>query len=917
MQRFSLRQKLILGLLVLGGLVTIAIAVIEVYFDYRAEMKEIDEQIQIAETTSLPILRSSLWALDDAQVRRLLDGMLTVPVIGFVEVESDGKTISAGRKPAPTADVIHRTLPVSFDDGERVHDLGELRIYAPLEPLYQKLFQQTLRTLAVNAVRTLLVAFLAGWFFDHLVTRHVRRVAKYLEETPHAGDAPKLSLTRTAYRRDELDELVAAVNHLRTKINIYDREIRDEKSRYYALVENNPEAIWRCEIQKPISVTSPTNVQFKELTRYTVLAEINDAAADLTTGQTRHEVIGAEWHKLPFLHEAIWRELVERHYRVKDLISHFTDADGNERFFSNSLTCLIADGHIKTIWGIAIDITQRVTAQRQLEQREQQLSLSQARLAEAQALAHMGHWVYNTDTDTLQVSDEFARIYGFDPLQGQPTWPGLIERIHPDDRSYVVKALSDPKMDAVGAEHRIIWPNGEERHVQAIARKNIVGGQVTATFGIIMDITDRRRAEEDRKRSQQALIESEARMAEAQAIAHLGHWILDQKTQILSCSDEFFRLFGHPPQSFQPTLQDFFQQVHPDDRERIHQIFSKLTQRALTHEYRIIRRDGELRYMRGTVTPFYTGGRDVQRVFGIAMDITEQKLAELTSAQQQKQLLRADKLASLGTMVAGVAHEINNPNHLIQMNAELLETFTHALLGLLDEYLDDERDGIEFNGMPINEIIATTPELLADIKASTRRIDRIVKDLKNFSRPRDNAEMLPLNLNQVIDKTRTLLSSTRDKRRIALEYELAPDLPTVLGDSQQLEQVLINLVTNALDAVNSESGRVLVRTASEENQVICEVVDNGSGISAENLRHIFDPFFTTKQESGGTGLGLPISFRLIREHGGQLEVISAPNAGTTMRISLPVQSSADKVSPNYTPETKVAKATKTENPFEP
>jgi signal transduction histidine kinase len=235
------------------------------------------------------------------------------------------------------------------------------------------------------------------------------------------------------------------------------------------------------------------------------------------------------------------------------------------------------------------------------------------------------------------------------------------------------------------------------------------------------------------------------------------------------------------------------------------------------------------------------------------------------------------------------------------MNAELLETFTHALLGLLDEYLDDERDGIEFNGMPINEIIATTPELLADIKASTRRIDRIVKDLKNFSRPRDNAEMLPLNLNQVIDKTRTLLSSTLDKRRISLEYELALDLPTVLGDSQQLEQVLINLVTNALDAVNSESGRVLVRTASEENQVICEVIDNGSGISAENLRHIFDPFFTTKQESGGTGLGLPISFRLIREHGGQLEVISAPNAGTTMRISLPVLATSESVSRSPSP----------------
>jgi PAS domain S-box-containing protein len=632
------------------------------------------------------------------------------------------------------------------------------------------------------------------------------------------------------------------------------------------------------------------NTQFKELTRYAVLAEINEAAAELTLCKSRHDVIGAEWHSLPFLHETLWRELVERHYRVKDHITHFTDASGTDRFFSNSLTCLVSEGRIKTIWGIAIEITQRVAAQRQLEQREQQLSLSQARLAEAQALAHMGHWVYNAETEVLQVSDEFARIYGLDPQQEQATWPMLIERIHPQDRGYVIKALADPKTEAVGAEHRIVWPNGEERHVQAIARKNVVDQNVTATFGIIMDITDRRRAEEDRKLSQQALIESEARMAEAQAIAHLGHWILDQQTQTLSCSDEFFRLFGHPPQSFQPTLQDFYRQVHPDDRERIHQIFNNLREKALTHDYRIIRADGELRYMRGTVTPFYSGGKDIQRVFGISMDITEQKLAERTAEQQQKQLVRADKLASLGTMVAGVAHEINNPNHLIQMNAELLESFTHDLLDVLDDYLGDERESLVFNGMPIDEIITTTPELLADIKASSRRIDRIVKDLKNFARPRDNAEMLPVDLNQVINKTRTLLSSTLDKRNIQLEYELAKNLPPVMGDSQQLEQVLVNLVTNALDAVDGEDARVMVRTSSDHGQVICEVIDNGCGISADNLRHIFDPFYTTKQERGGTGLGLSISFRLIREHGGQLEAVSQLGAGTTMRIILPARS---------------------------
>lgn len=892
MKRLSLRLKLILGLFVIGGLTTLIASSIQVYLDYQAELDEIQEQVSIAESGGLPLLRSSLWALDDQQTELTLAALVSLPKFAYAHLTGEDRSFSAGTPLEEGAPAVVHTARVNFHDGERTQHLGELRVYAPLEPIYQKLMWRAGMILSVNGVRTLLVACILGLFFDRLVTRHVRRVAKYLEQTPYAADAPPLHLERANHSRDELDELALAVNHLRAKLNIYDGEIRDEKSRYYALVENNPEAIWRCEIQKPIAVTSSVNTQIKELTRYAVLAEINEAAAELTSCKNRHDVIGTQWHSLSFLHESLWRELVECHYRVKDHITHFTDAKGTDHFFSNSLTCLVSDGHIKAVWGIAIDITQRVVAQRQLEQREQQLSLSQARLAEAQALAHMGHWFYNTETEALQVSDEFARIYGFPPQQ-PPTWSQLMERVHPDDAAYVTRGLSDASNEAVGAEHRIVWPNGEERYLQAIARKNVIEDQVIATFGIIMDITDRRRAEEQRKLSQQALIESEARMAEAQAIAHLGHWILDQQSQTLNCSDEFFRLFGHPPQSFQLTLQDFYRQVHPDDRERIQLIFSNLKEKAQSHEYRIIRTDGELRYLRGTVTPFYSGGKDIQRVFGISMDVTEQKLAERTAEQQQKQLLRADKLASLGTMVAGVAHEINNPNHLIQMNAELLESFTRDLLSLLEDYLDGEREDLVFNGISIDEIIATTPELLGDIKASSRRIDRIVKDLKNFARPRDNAEMLPVDLNQLIDKTRTLLSSTLDKRNIQLDYELAANLPTVLGDSQQLEQVLVNLVANALDAVAGEGARVVVRTSSTHDQVICEVIDNGCGISADNLRHIFDPFFTTKQEGDGTGLGLPISFRLIREHGGQLEVISQLGAGTTMRFTLPTRADAD------------------------
>jgi|GEM_PF-1753468 PAS domain S-box-containing protein len=1028
MKKTTLRQKLIFGLMVLGGLLTLLASSVQLYWTYGQEVAEVENEMRTAEHSALPLLRASLWSLDEGQTRLVLDSMVAMPNVSGARVTGEMIHLTSGQIPEHGADALSREVAIVHVHQGNHHTLGNLELYASLKPVRQKLLEHAGMVLAINTVYTLVVALIAGLFFDQLVMRHVRRVAKYLENTPYISDAPALSLTRSAHHWDELDELSQAVNHLRIKLNLYDKEIREEKSRYYALVENNPEAIWRCELREPVSVTSSVEAQVEALQRHAVLAELNDMAVRPTGCDSRIDILGSPWHLLPFLNADLWQTLVRQHYRLKDWPSQFVDHQGRERFFSNSFTCLISEGQIKAIWGIAVEVTQRVRAQRELESREHQLSLSQARLAEAQALAHMGHWVYRTQDDHLQVSEEFARIFGFDPTAETPlTWEALHKRIHPDDRERLVHTLRDPNTLTVGMEHRVVWPNGEERHVQATARKTVENGTVTSTFGIIMDITERRRAEEERKRSQQALVESEARMAEAQAIAHLGHWILDRSTQLLNCSDEFFRLLGHPPQSFRPTLKNFLQQIHPEDQAHFRDLLAALQDRALAQEFRIVRTDGAVRYLRGTIAPFYSGGRDPGRVFGISMDVTEHKLAELelrasqelfskafaaspdaiafidltertlvdvnhtlavltgcreselvglpleqfaarlgntqlpglfdsaraehnielelrptgvspatcllswrpvelkgracilailrdvttlrqlqrTTDAQQKQLVRADKLASLGTMVAGVAHEINNPNHLILMNAELLESFSHHLLELLDEYLDDEQRHHQFNGMPLEEILTTLPELLTDIKASSRRIDRIVKDLKDFARPRDNAEFLPLRLNQLIEKARPLLASALDKRHIQLTYELAEDLPEILGDSQRLEQVVVNLVTNALDAVPEQDARIGVRTYRRGEFVACDVTDNGCGIAEEHLAHIFDPFFTTKQEHGGTGLGLSISFRLIREHGGQLEAISSQGKGTTMRILLPVP----RAPTDATPETKVAGAT--------
>lgn len=1012
MKRLSLRLKLVLGLLLIGATITLLTSAAQVYWDYQNELEDIDKEFAAVATSSLPALESAMWALDGDQVQLLLDGIIALPRIQQVQILVEQKIYAArGQLPA-SHPVMSRTFAITHNNGVQ-HELGELIVYASLQPAYVSLSRRAGLIFIANALRTLLVALIIGLFFERFVTRHVRRVAAYLDKPFEAKRTP-LNLARAQHKRDELDELAESVNQLYARLYSYHDELTAEKSRYHALVENNPEAIWRCEMKAPIAVDGDSNAVVASLQQNAIVAEVNDAAIALARSSDAHSLLGASWSHLPFITPQLWHTLVANGFWLKEMASHYVDENGANHYFSNSVTCLVVDGQLQTIWGISVDVTTRVSAQLELEQREKELRQNQARLAEAQSLAHMGHWVYQSKNEELQASDEFARIYGFRPGTDSVTWDQVVARIHPDDRGYILHALTDARADAAGAEHRIVWPDGEQRHVRAIARKHIEHGVVTSTFGIVMDVTDQRRAEEDRRRSQQALIESEARMAEAQAIAHMGHWIMDNQTQMLSCSDEFYRLHGHPPQSFPPDIHAFVRQIHPGDRERIKDVLNHLDEKPHSEDYRIIRPDGQIRYMRGTITPFYSGGRQIERIFGITMDITERKLAEIelqasqelftkafesspdgiafidgrskriiqinqafadisgydgaalvgspislldnddkqrslsyvleqseqahnveiklekrngvtivcllswrpvelrgqrctlamlrdvtalrdleqTAEQQQKQLLRADKLASLGTMVAGVAHEINNPNHLIQMNADLLESFSAHLIELAEEAAQKYPHSLQFNGMSLEEILTTTPELLSDIKASSRRIDRIVKDLKDFARPRDNAEFLPINLNQVIKKARSLLASTLDKRPQRVLFELCQSLPLIQGDSQRLEQVIINLVTNALDA-SPDDGAITIRTYVDGNYIVCEVADAGCGISTENIKHIFDPFFTTKQDIGGTGLGLAISFRLVREHQGQLEAISQPGMGTTMRIYLPVLSATD------------------------
>ncbi len=268
-------------------------------------------------------------------------------------------------------------------------------------------------------------------------------------------------------------------------------------------------------------------------------------------------------------------------------------------------------------------------------------------------------------------------------------------------------------------------------------------------------------------------------------------------------------------------------------------------------------------------------------------EIRAREEAQRQASLREQQLRQADKMVSLGILVSGVAHEINNPNGLIALNLGLLADVWEKALPVLDEYYGEHGD-FSLGPMNYSELRDQLPLILADASAGSERIKAIVDDLKGFSRQSEERLDDPVDVNQVVQSSINLVSSHLKKATRHLDVVLAPDLPQVHGNGRRLEQVVINLLLNSCDALESPEDTIRVSTGvSADDRVTIEVADTGRGIAEEDVPRITDPFFTTRRTAGGTGLGLSISAGIIEEHGGELVFESKQGAGTTARILLP------------------------------
>ena len=280
-----------------------------------------------------------------------------------------------------------------------------------------------------------------------------------------------------------------------------------------------------------------------------------------------------------------------------------------------------------------------------------------------------------------------------------------------------------------------------------------------------------------------------------------------------------------------------------------------------------------------------------------AMEVMQQQIEQLETFQRQyetalhdsqQQLQQAQKMETLGTLVAGVAHEINNPINLIMYNIPLLQKIWADFMPVLKERQSMEPNQ-KFGGFDYDFLADNLAQLMADMEMAAHRVAKTVSDLKNFSRQSNVAEKLPLQVNSAVRNAMRLAQTTLRTSAVEVNLQFGEDLPDIDGNLQSIEQIILNIIINAVQAIDHDQGKIDVTTGyrNQDGRVYIRITDNGRGISSAISDKIFLPFITDKQSEGGTGLGLSVSYSLVKAHKGEIVFDTTPGEGTTFTVYLP------------------------------
>ncbi|MBN8472555.1 PAS domain S-box protein [Corallococcus exiguus] len=443
-------------------------------------------------------------------------------------------------------------------------------------------------------------------------------------------------------------------------------------------------------------------------------------------------------------------------------------------------------------------------------------------------------------------------------------------QVHPDDRAALERVLESPQsLDGGTVELRFLRPDGSLLWLEhVVAPVTDPAGRVVAVEGLARDITERREVEEALKRSEASLRALMEGFPDPAAIERDGHIVYANAVLVTTLG------FERAEELVGRRLSEFLADVPGTG-------VATVDSAPLTSERRLVLRDGRTRVVELASLPLRFDGQPA--VVSIARDVTEQR-------QLKARLTLADRLASVGTLAAGIAHEINNPLAFVVSNLGFLS----------DEFRHHLSPGPGVRGVRPPDV-AEWQEVLGEACEGAERVRQIVRQLKTFSRP-DEERMTPVDVHAVLDSVVMMAANEiRHRARLRREYGTVPE---VMGNEGRLCQVFLNLVVNAAQAIPEGSAHeheVVLATRVSGGQVVVEVRDTGSGIPPEVMGRIFDPFFTTKPVGVGTGLGLSICHGIITGLGGDIQVDTTVGKGSTFRVVLPAPQPDPVVRPPETP----------------
>jgi PAS domain S-box-containing protein len=517
-----------------------------------------------------------------------------------------------------------------------------------------------------------------------------------------------------------------------------------------------------------------------------------------------------------------------------------------------------ASGRPYQMFGIVQDITDRKRAVEALKRGE-------FYLREGERLAHMGSWAFDPSGFFDYWSQELFQIYGLDPQQGAPTLERYLATIHPQDRESMAETIKTMIAEYTGcdAKKRIIRPDGEQRYIRCVGIPVVEGEVLKGFVGTAMDVTEQELLTQEVERQQ-------AYLTEAQKLTHTGSWawrVSDRN--LVHLSEEWYRVFGHNPSDGAPNWQKRLDLVHPDDRlawqNTIERAIVEKTDYDMT--FRIVLPGGIVKWIHTVGHPVLTATGDLVQFLGSSTDITDQKRAEHEREKLQlleDELAHINRVSMMGEMAASLAHEIKQP---------IAAAITSANSCI--EWLSHEPPNIE------------------RARATATRIDRygrraaeIIDRIRSFYRKSHSAREL-VDVNGIINEMLALLQGEATRFSIEMRTELAIDLPEIMADRIQLQQVFMNLMLNAIEAMNESGGELTVRSQLHDGQLLCSVSDTGPGLPAGSTDYIFSAFFTTKPQ--GSGMGLAISRTIVESHGGRLWATANDGGGAAFHFALPTE----------------------------